>query len=108
MEVPTLSGTKRIRVAPGTELGYAQADVAKGREIRAKVALEEGAVVTLPADLTKALKAAPPAWDRWLELSYTHQREHVEAIEEAKAADTRARRIERAVKDVAARRPRKR
>lgn len=29
------------RVAPGTELGYAEADVAKGREIRAKVALED-------------------------------------------------------------------
>ena len=29
------------RVAPGTELGYSEADVAKGREIRAKVALED-------------------------------------------------------------------
>src|SRR5229473_2274783 len=25
-----------------------------------------------PADLVKALKAAPPAWERWQELSYTH------------------------------------
>lgn len=49
-----------------------------------------------PADLVKALKAASPAWDRWRELSYSHQREHVEAIEEAKAPATRARRIQRA------------
>jgi hypothetical protein len=46
-----------------------------------------------PADLVKALKAAPPAWDRWRELSYSHQREHVEAIEQAKRPETRDRRI---------------
>src|SRR5579859_8164066 len=37
-----------------------------------------------PADLVKALKAAPPAWERWQALSFTHQREHAEAIEGAK------------------------
>jgi len=56
-----------------------------------------------PPDLVKALKAAPPAWDRWRELSYSHQREHVEAIEEAKKPETRTRRIEGAVKMVVAR-----
>jgi len=56
-----------------------------------------------PADLVKALKAAPPAWDRWQELSYTHQREHAEAVEEAKSPETRARRIVRAVEEVRAR-----
>ncbi|HEY3004739.1 MAG TPA: YdeI/OmpD-associated family protein, partial [Kribbellaceae bacterium] len=45
----------------------------------------------------------PPAWERWQELSYTHQREHVEAIEEAKKPETRARRIEGAVRMAAAR-----
>jgi uncharacterized protein YdeI (YjbR/CyaY-like superfamily) len=35
--------------------------------------------------------------ERWRELSYTHQREHVEAIEEAKKPETRARRIAAAV-----------
>jgi hypothetical protein len=49
-----------------------------------------------PADLVKALKASS-AWDRWKDLSYTHQREHVEAIEDAKKPETRTRRIERAV-----------
>src|SRR6185295_9346505 len=28
--------------------------------------------VTPPADFVRALKAAPPAWQRWQELSYTH------------------------------------
>jgi hypothetical protein len=37
-----------------------------------------------PADLMKALKAAPPAWRRWRDLSYSHQREYAETIEEAK------------------------
>jgi len=59
--------------------------------------------VSPPADLVKALKAAPPAWDRWQELSYTHQREHAEAVGEAKSPETRARRIVRAVEEVRAR-----
>jgi len=56
-----------------------------------------------PADLVKALKAAPPAWDQWRELSFSHQREHVEAIEGAKRPETRARRVEIAVRMVAER-----
>lgn len=63
----------------------------------------EPRVVKPPADLVKALKAAS-AWDRWQELSFTHQREHVEAIEEAKKPETRVRRIERAVQMIGARR----
>src|SRR5438132_271239 len=56
-----------------------------------------------PADLVKALKAARPAWDRWRELSYSHQREYAEAVEGAKKPETRARRIEGAVRTIAAR-----
>lgn len=73
--------------------------------------------VNAPADLVSALKRAS-AWERWKTLSYSHQREHVEAIEEAKKPETRLRRIKRAVAMVAAthddhqgrtpRRPRKR
>ena len=61
-----------------------------------------------PADFVKALKAAPPAWHRWRELSYTHQREYAEAIEEANKPETRARRIEGAVRAIRARPERKR
>ena len=53
-----------------------------------------------PADFVKALKAVPLAWERWRELSYTHQREHVEAIEGAKKPETRARRMAAAVRTI--------
>jgi Bacteriocin-protection, YdeI or OmpD-Associated/Domain of unknown function (DUF1905) len=56
-----------------------------------------------PSDLVKALKTVPHAWDGWRELSYTHKREHVEAIEEARKPETRARRIEAALRTAAAR-----
>jgi hypothetical protein len=58
---------------------------------------EDPRTVDPPADLVKALEAVPGAWQRWAALSYTHQREHVEAIEGARAPETRARRIGRAV-----------
>jgi hypothetical protein len=61
-----------------------------------------------PADLVRALKAAPPAWDRWRELSYSHQREHVEAIGQAKKTETRARRVAAAARAVRLRPARKR
>jgi hypothetical protein len=56
----------------------------------------EPRVVKPPSDLVKALKAAT-LWERWQDLSFSHQREHVEAIEDAKKPETRKRRIERAV-----------
>lgn len=64
--------------------------------------------VTPPADFVKALKAAPPAWDRWQELSYSHQREYVEALEQAKKPETRARRLENAIQAIGARSAKKR
>ena len=58
-------------------------------------------VVTPPADFVKALKSARSAWDRWQALSYSHQREYVEAIEEARKSETRRRRIDGAVRTIA-------
>jgi hypothetical protein len=63
--------------------------------------------VTPPADFVKALKAALPAWERWRELSYSHQREYVEALAGAKKAETRARRMVSAVQAIRQRPPRK-
>jgi hypothetical protein len=60
----------------------------------------EPRVVTTPADLTRALDAVPGGLARWRASSYTHQREHVEAIEEAKKPETRVRRIAAAVRMV--------
>lgn len=55
-----------------------------------------------PEDLVRALRAAPGAWERWQRLGSSHQREHVDAIAEAKKAETRARRVAAAVASVAA------
>lgn len=63
--------------------------------------------VTPPEDFVRALKKAPPAWDRWQELSYSHQREHVEAVEQAKKADTRLRRIDAAIRAIQERPPKR-
>jgi hypothetical protein len=75
-----------------------------GETLSVTLALDtEKREVQPPPDLVKALKAAPPAWERWGELSYSHQREHVEAVEGAKKPETRARRIATAVRALAAR-----
>lgn len=58
--------------------------------------------VEAPSDLVRALKAKPSAWQGWQALSYSHQREHVEAIEGAKKPETRLRRVQSAVAAVAA------
>ena len=59
-----------------------------------------------PADLARALKAAPPASDRWREMSFSHQREYAEWVDEAKKPETRARRIAAAVNAIRARKGR--
>jgi hypothetical protein len=53
-------------------------------------------VIEAPDDLRAALEDAG-AGDAWQKLSYSHQRQHVEAINAAKAPATRARRIAKAV-----------
>lgn len=57
--------------------------------------------VEVPNDFAAALKKAGlrAAFDK---LAFTHRKEHVRAIEEAKAAETRLRRIEKAIAMVAA------
>ena len=75
-----------------------------GETLTVKLELDEKKRdVTAPADLVKALKKVRAGWDRWQELSFTHRREHVEAIDGAKKPETRVRRIEAAVRMVAER-----
>jgi len=54
--------------------------------------------VTPPADLLAALSTSWRTLERWSALSYSHQREYVEAIENAAKPETRARRIREAVR----------
>lgn len=61
--------------------------------------------IVLPADARAALAkvaAARAAWDR---LSYTHRKEHAEAITGARKPETRARRIARMVQMLTSERP---
>ncbi len=59
-------------------------------------------VITPPADLAKALRKDKSVWAKWEKLSYTHKREHIQAIEAARKPETRERRIAAAVAMVAA------
>jgi hypothetical protein len=49
--------------------------------------------VEVPDDLQSALNASPTAAAAWEKLSYTHKKEHVQSVLDAKKAETRARRI---------------
>jgi hypothetical protein len=53
--------------------------------------------VTVPEDFKAALEVVPEAGAAFARLSYSHQRQHVEAIEAAKQPDTRRRRIDKAI-----------
>ena len=78
------------------------AGIAAGDNIVVTVAVDKAErVVEVPPDLAKAIANAglQDAWDR---LSYTHRKEHVRAVEEAKQPETRARRIAKAVEMIAA------
>jgi len=85
------------------------AGVEGGETLQVTLALDtEKRDVEPPPDLVRALKAAAPAWDRWRDLSFSHRREHVEAVEGAKRPETRARRIAGAVRMLLARPPKRR
>jgi hypothetical protein len=74
------------------------AGIATGDEAEIDVELDaEPRVVTEPEDFARALDADPAARAAYDRLAYSHRREHVLAIENAKKPETRARRIEQAV-----------
>lgn len=77
---------------------------AKGGEI-VSIVMErddEPRIITPPADFARALKSNKGARAMWEKLSYTHQKEHALAIEEAKRPETRVRRIEKAIAQLVA------
>jgi hypothetical protein len=74
-----------------------KAGVAAGQKIEVGLELDMAPrEVEVPRDFAAALKkaGARAAFDK---LAFTHRKEHVRAIEEAKAPETRARRIEKSV-----------
>jgi hypothetical protein len=82
-----------VRSATGVDAG----------EERVRVELEldaEPRTVRVPADLRDALTGDQAAKAAFSKLSYTHRREYVEGIEEAKRPETRARRVAQTVERV--------
>ncbi len=69
--------------------------------VRVRMELDaEPRTVSVPRDLAEALDADPAATKAFASMSFTHRREYVEWVEEAKRADTRARRIAATVERV--------
>ena len=70
------------------------AGVAAGDALEVDVELDtEPRVVEVPADLAAALDADPGARSRFDAMSYSHQLQHVLAVDAAKTAPTRERRV---------------
>jgi Bacteriocin-protection, YdeI or OmpD-Associated/Domain of unknown function (DUF1905) len=89
---PCIGVLKAIRSKLGKEIGDA---------ISVVVTREEGPrTIAVAADLAAALRKAE-ARAKFDALSFSHQREYVRWIDEAKRADTRARRITKTVEGLA-------
>jgi Bacteriocin-protection, YdeI or OmpD-Associated/Domain of unknown function (DUF1905) len=82
---PMIGVNKGNRAAAGIDIGDSF-DVVVALD-------EEPRVVEVPTDLAEALAADDPAHAAFDKLSYTHRREYVEWIAEAKRPATRARRV---------------
>lgn len=76
----------------------AAAGIAAGDHLELDVELDTAPrTVVVPDDLAAALAAAPAAKAAFDALSFSHQRQHVEAIESARTPETRARRVSGAI-----------
>lgn len=93
--VATIDG--RFMVGVNAE-NRARADVAGGDEVDVQIELDtERRTVTVPADFAAALEPEPAARVFFDGLSYSQRSWFVLGIEDAKTAETRQRRIEKAV-----------
>ncbi len=74
------------------------AGVAAGEVHEVEVTLDSAPrEVEVPGDFAEAMAAVSGARERFDRLAYSHRKEHVRAIEEARSAATRRRRIEKAL-----------
>ncbi len=72
-----------------------EAGLKAGDIVQVTVALDtEIRTVQPPPELSAAFKKNNAAKERWERLSYTHKKEHADAILQAKKLETRARRVE--------------
>ncbi len=79
-----------------------EAGISAGDKIKVTIEVDDTPrTVELPKDLAAAIEKAGLG-AAWKKLSYTHRKEHARAIEEAKRPETRAKRIEKAIEILAA------
>ena len=64
---------------------------------------DEPRVVTPPEELARAIRKSRAARAAWERLSYTHQKEYADAVASAKRPETRERRVEKTLAELAAR-----
>lgn len=89
--VAVMGGVYRVGVSADNR---AAAGVRAGDTITVELALDnDPRVVDVPADLAVALDVHPELRAKFDTLSYSHQRQHVLAVEAAEAEATRARRV---------------
>ena len=82
-----------------------RAKLVSGTRLRIQIEADDAPrVVEVPPDLAKALKANPAARAAWAALSFTHQREHAQALDGAKRPATRAARLEKTLASLRAER----
>jgi hypothetical protein len=88
---PDGQGSHWLKVTPALREA---AGVAIGDTVRLEIApAAEAAEARVPADLRKALAAAPEAHAQWSSLTPVARRDWIQWLDSAKKADTRARRI---------------
>jgi hypothetical protein len=92
----TVSPYKGQILLPLSAENRAAAGVSTGDEVEVELVLDEAPrTVTVPPDLAEALAKEPAAKQAFDALAFTHQKEHVRAIEDAKKPETRLRRLEK-------------
>jgi Bacteriocin-protection, YdeI or OmpD-Associated/Domain of unknown function (DUF1905) len=100
--------THTYRTTPAVYGGRYYVSLSKPNREAARVAADERITVTIehdgdprkieaPPDLAAALDDDDDAREFWDRLSYSHRREYVEWLDDAKRSATRAKRIEKAV-----------
>ncbi len=90
-------GWPALRPAPNEPSADA-AGVKAGIPVEVTLALdEELRTVDVPDDLAAALDAIPGGRETWDKASFTHRREYVEALLDAKKPETRQKRLEKAI-----------
>jgi len=79
----------------------AASGLSAGESVTVRLRLDtEERVLEIPADFQLALEANPVAAERFAKLSYSNKRRYTMPIEAAKAAETRARRIEKSIAEL--------